>query len=75
MGLELGYTLPTATLFEKLRNQIANLSVNINAGGVMFMGAPSDEAASSNVMTLGLSLGYPILFKHFYFKSARNTNN
>ena len=54
--------MPTATLFEKLSPQIANLSVNINAGGVMFMGAPSDEAASSNVMTLGLSLGYPILF-------------
>ena len=54
--------LPLYLVFEKLSPQIANLSVNINAGGAIFMGAPSDEAASSNVMTLGLSLGYPILF-------------
>ena len=62
LGLELGYTLPTNTLFEKLSPQLSNLSINVNAGGSMIMGAPSEEAASSNVMTFGLELSYPFLF-------------
>ncbi len=61
MSLGLGYTFPFEK-FDFVPEQFKGMSLSVGSNLVMIMGAPDDTGDSSNLINLGMSLGYPIFF-------------
>ena len=60
------YELPLAKLFQKIdmgniNFDISNLSISVYAEGIEIFGAPAEEG-TSDLISAGVSIGYPILF-------------
>ena len=61
LNVGLGYSL----LFEKLSfmpESLKGMSLLVGGDMIMIMGAPDETGDTSNLINLGMSLGYPVLF-------------
>ena len=57
----LSYTLPLESLLENA-GALSNLQISLGGGYTMIMGAPDESGDTSDLINVGMSLGYPVLF-------------